>query len=317
MPRGDHYAEIRENLPDDWKDAPILSYSQLQVADRCGFLWYTKYFLKLKPRGNSNKKMDTGSFTHQLLADLYTFICNGGTTDDWLNNRLNEVMMEIVDGLDFEDQIAAASDAMKLVLRYCQSDVLAGHTPVGMEQHFYATAITPSGRKFVLQIIIDLLTIDARKQVWIWDHKTGERMKSKLQVAMSLQFVSYLVLLRSLGMDIHGVCMNQINSTQYKDRSQHDDKKLFNRIFYTWTPGHLQSIWLEFMEMVEYTLDLMEGKIKARRSLRDESCYQCELVGPCHANLQGETLEVAVEIYSNQREALRGVPADGTVTILD
>lgn len=285
------------------------------TADRCAFLWYIKYAQRLKV--NSRKqKLDTGSFTHTLLHDLYDSVMNQMSVEDWLRTRLNAVTYGIIDSLDFEDQIISASHAMMLVQRYCKSDILSGHTPVGSEQHFFVHVTTNTGRQFILQGYVDLITIDPKSRICIWDHKTAERMWSPLRIKMVIQLPVYQILLQADGINVNGVCINLLNTTQYKDLNAQPDEKLFRRDTTFWTPGQLQNVWSEFLALADDTLDLIDGIKTARRSIRDDSCYQCDFFSPCHANLCGEPLDGAVQVYSDHQVAFRGIPA-GTSVELD
>lgn len=313
MPRGDDLRYLKESLPEDWKDIPILSYSQLMTLDRCSFLWYVKYGLKLKVN-KANKYLDRGSFTHTLLHDLYMSIAAGMSAQEWSNTRLNPMVMDIVDSLNFEDQISSAATAMKLVERFCRTDVLGDHIPVGAEQHFFVLVTTNSGRKFILQGYVDLITIDSLGRVWVWDHKTGERLWSSLRVKMFIQLPIYQILLRADGMDVYGLIVNQLNSYPYKDMNAQPDDKLFKRDPIIWSPGQLQNVWNEFMGLAEEALDLIAGDTTIRRSIRDD-CHNCDMLSPCHANLSGEPLNEAIVAYSNHNVAFRGMPAGTGVTL--
>lgn len=314
MPRGKDLDLLKESLPEDWKDIPVLSYSQLMTADRCKYLWYVKYSLELKVN-KKNPKLDIGHFGHTLLHDLYSSVMDGMTQDQWLEERLNPMVMDIIDRLDFEDQIVSCSTAMRLVQRYCRSDIFSGHTPVGSEQHFFILVETNNKRRFILQGYTDLITIDHRNRVWIWDHKFTSPLWSSFRIKTIVQLPIYQILLQADGIPVHGCCINQINSQAYKDLNAQPNTKLFNRDFNIWTPGQLSNIWNEFCILAEDALDLIEGKTIARRSMRDESCYMCDMVGPCHAHLSGEPLKEAVLMYNEQRNAYRSIPAGTGVTL--
>lgn len=314
MPRGNDLDTLRKSLPDDWKDIPILSYSQLMTADRCSFLWYVKYHLKLKSNKRS-EKLDIGTFGHQFLHDLYSSIMDGMSQKEWVEVRLNPMVMDIVDSLNFEDQIVAASKAMQLVERYCRSDVLSGHTPVGSEQHFFVLVETRSGRRFILQGYIDLLTIDPKERVYIWDHKFTTPLWSRIRIKSVIQLPIYEILLQADGIPVYGVCVNLINSYPYKDLHAQPDDKLFYRDLNYWTPGQLSNIWNEFVTEAEDVLDLIEGKRPARRSLRDDGCYSCDMRHPCFAHLSGIPLDDAVRDFNEQQTVFRSMPAGTSVTL--
>lgn len=317
MPRGQDLELLKASLPEDWKNVPILSYSQMMTADRCSFSWYLGYHLKLKSE-KRKVALDTGSFVHALLHDMYeSYMQEQMSSRDWAADRMPTVMMNLMDtDLKYEDQLASAANAMQIVERYAQTDVLAGHTPVGSEQHFFILVTTPSGRRFVLQGYIDLLTIDLRERIWIWDHKTGTKMWTPVQLMMDIQLPIYQVLLRTDGIPVHGLVINQLNSYHYKNGlADQPNEKLFKREFMSRSEPQLNSIWSEFMGLAEFVMDLMEGKTIARRSLRKD-CSMCDMNVVCHDALSGTPLEVAAAEYNEGMVRVRSQIA-GTGVELD
>lgn len=316
MPQHRNLDELRRSLPEEWRRLPVFSYSQLTTADQCGFLWYIKYGLRLKAHNNAPKR-DMGTFTHQFLADMYKSIADHGMTpQQWMEVRLIGLLTDIIDNLDFPDQVVAANNAFSLVQRYCASDVLQGHTPVGIEQHIMIRVITPSGRDIILQGYLDLITLDAQNKLWIWDHETAEGLWPPKSIKMFLQLPVYQILLSTEGMKVHGVLVNRLNSRPYKDMAVQPDTKLFRRDKKIWTPGQLNNIWAEFMALVDDTLDLMEGKRQARRSI-GRHCFNCDFVGGCFANLEGEDLVESINIFNDKQVAFRGIPAGNSITLLE
>lgn len=316
MPRGTDVETLIERLPEEWKDVPILSFSQLTTADRCEFKWYVKYQVKYKGH-NNNKRMDTGSFAHVLLQDLYMSIKDGMTAREWEEKRLNAVVMDIIDGLKFpEDQMQSVATAMQVVQRYCQTDILEGHTPVAAEEHFFVLVTTTSGRRFILQGYVDLITIDALGRVWIWDHKGGQGLWPKMRVRMEIQLPIYEILLRSEGLDVYGVCVNQLNCYPYKNMNEKTNEDLFKRDFDVRSPLQLQNIWAEFVALAESVLDLLEGKKPVRRSLQDHDCFKCDVAGPCLSALNGTPIDEAIEGHKGQWDKFREMPAGDSVTII-
>lgn len=316
MPRGTDLESLKARLPDDWKDVPIFSFSQLTTADRCTFKWHLKYQLKHKTPGNP--RMDTGTFIHQLLFDLYMSMKNLGiTAREWTEKRQAMVLAQIVDELKFPaDQMHSVSTANRIVNRYCYTDVLEGHTPVGAEEHFYVLVTLNSGRRFILQGYVDLITIDAFGRVWVWDHKGGEQLWKPMRIRMEIQLPIYQILLRSDGMDVYGVCVNQLNSFPYKKLDEQTNDKLFQRSFDVRSPIQLKNIWSEFTTLGEEVLDLVEGRTKPRRSLQDHDCYKCDQAHLCLRGLNGELLDEALAEQDDFMYKYRAMPAGDGVTII-
>lgn len=313
MPRGNDLERLQAALPEEWKDVPILSYSQLQVIDRCDFLWYVKYGLKLNSK-QKKERLDIGSFGHLLLQDLFLKISEGMTQQEWVEHRLGAMVMGITDTLNFEDQVQSLFTAMKVVRRYCTSDVLSGHHPVGVEQHFFVLVTTQQGHRLVLQGYVDLITVDPRGRVWVWDHKLPQKLWSPLKVKMAYQLPLYEILLRADGMAVHGTIVNQLNSYDYKNPEKEPDAKLFRRDEIVWTPIQLQNIWSEFLALVDDAFELIEGRRPARRSIRDD-CVGCDIAYGCSASLMGEDIREAMQHYNDTHIAFRSMPVGSGVEL--
>ena len=316
MPRGSDLETLKASLPPEWADVPILSYSQVMAADRCSFSWYIGYHLGLRSEKRSAAR-DKGSFTHALLHSMYQAVMSGIPARDWVQDRdgLPSEVGKLLDDMKYQDQVVEISGAMKLVERYAQTDVLAGHTAVGSEQHFFVLVTAPSGRKFILQGYIDLITIDARGSIVVWDHKVTGRFWTPIQIMMDSQLPTYQLLLRADGIPVHSICINQLNSYDYKDFAAQTNEKLFRREFSFRSEVQLNSIWQEFLALADFVLDLYEGRQVARRSLRKD-CSMCDMNGPCHDSLSGTPIDVAVREYNGQQAWNRSIKAGESVEIL-
>lgn len=316
MYRGTNLAELKASLPEIYSQVPWLSYSQLQTADRCGYLWYVKYQMKLKPAKSNTKYLDRGDYVHRFLHDLYTMVATGQMTQhEWLEQRMDSVLMDIIDSLDFQDQIKYAHNALKVVQRYCNSDILSGHAPVGSEEHFFVLVTLPDSRQFVLQGYVDLITMDEKNLVWVWDHKAPERLWPRVRTWWAIQLPIYLILMRASGISVHGTVINQLNAFDYKNFDNEPDDKLYDRIFQVWTPAQLNNMWAEFLALATDVLDMREGRRQIRRSIRDDSCYKCDMMRPCNAHLSGEDLTTAVEVHSKRNVHFRSLPVGSGVTL--
>jgi hypothetical protein len=315
MPRGHDLEILKASLPSDWQDVPIFSYSQLLMADRCGFSWYMNYYLKLKTK-KKKAALDKGSFGHSMCQSLYNAVIDGqydGPT--WAAEVLPSIVMEISEGLEFQDQLTELAAAMKIVERYAYTDLLSGHSPVGTEQHFFVLVTTPSGFRFVLQGYTDLTTIDQRERVWVWDHKFTGKMWTPIELMMDSQLPVYQMLLRADGIPIHGLVVNQLNSYAYKDMAAQPNEKLFKREFMYRSEIQLSAIWTEFLALAERVGRMMAGTEPIYRSLRKD-CSMCDYNVPCHDNLSGTPIAEAVESYNIGTAARRGMPAGESVEIV-
>jgi hypothetical protein len=272
--------------------------------------------MKLKPKQANTKYLDRGNYVHKFLDDLYRSVAAGQMTQEqWLEERMDAILLEIIDSLDFADQTPYVLNAMKVVQRYCQSDILSGHHPVGSEEHFFVLVTLPDGRQFVLQGYIDLLTMDLKNLVWVWDHKAPEKLWPKTRSWMAIQLPIYTILLRANGVAVHGNVLNLLNAYNYKNFNEQPDEKLYDRIFQVWTPAQLNNIWAEFLALAAYVLDMREGRTTIRRSIRDDDCYKCDLFRPCNAHLAGEDLATSVEVHSSRNVHFRSLPVGSGVTL--
>lgn len=314
MPRGTDLEVLKASLPTEWKDVPVLSYSQLMQADRCGFAWYLNYFLKLKTKARKSA-LTKGSYGHELLESLYRSLMAGESPEFWEERRLPVVLNYLLDAVEYDDQSVDLAAAMKIVQRYAGTDLLSGHTPVGTEQYFFTMVTTPRGFQFVLQGYVDLITTDVRGQTWVWDHKFTGKMWTPVQLMMDSQLPIYQMLLRADGIPVHGLVINQLNSYAYKDMAAQPNDKLFKREFMFRSEVQLQNIWAEFMALAERVGRMMTGAEPIYRSLKKD-CSMCDYNTACHDNMSGTPIEEAVEAFNEGAGARRSMPAGTGVDII-
>jgi ATP-dependent helicase/DNAse subunit B len=307
MPRGSSRQEVLDSLPEEWQGLPLLSYTQMMQFDRCAFAWYLNKHLEVRSPVRS-RALDTGSYVHsglQVVTDRIIELDQPSlfSPDEWINDKLPQLVMEWSSEIEQTDQLVSIANAQQILTRYIGQGyvgMFGAHTPVETEAHFIILVETPRGRKFLLQGYVDLITYDDKGRLFIWDHKTGKKFWSDIEIIMDTQLPVYEILLVSEGINAAGLVINQLNSYPYKDPAAKRNDELFRREFTYRTPIELGHIREEFVAMADALLDVAEGVQPARRSLKKE-CKMCTYNGVCLNLLKGYDEETAIDIWRDNK----------------
>jgi hypothetical protein len=276
---------LERSMSSDQDDWPILSFSQMQMWDRCEYAWSLAYIedwvSKETPAYSS-----IGTMIHHLFDMYYTNIRLGvketNFVDEYIKLKINEAYEK-------DHSLLPAIDLVnRLVRRYINEFAPKedrGHRILSGEYHFTVPMETGNGRHFILQGYIDLLT-EVMGKIWIWDHKSSENnFWTSNEVMMDPQTPIYAVALRELGMKTYGYIINMINTYDYKkDPNSVAIEKIFKRESAYRTDKELNSVKQELLFMVD---DMLENNPSPRRSLRRECGKRCGFREPCLMALKG------------------------------
>lgn len=272
-------------MSSDSEDWPILSYSQMQMWDRCEFAWWLGYHEEWVKK-EQPAYFNIGSMIHQMCDMYYTNLRLKNRdmkfVDEYINLKINEAM-ETDHSL-----LPAIAVSARLMHRYINDYAPKedkGHRVLSNEYHFTVPFKTGKGRNFVLQGYIDLLT-EVYGKIWVWDHKSSEsNFWTPNEVMMDPQTPLYAVALRELGMRTYGYIINMFNTYDYKkDPASVPVEKLFKRESCYRTDKELNQVLQETLYMVD---DMIENNETPRRSLRRDCGKRCQFREPCLMGLKG------------------------------
>lgn len=275
---------LDRSLSNDPLSWPILSYSQLQVWDRCEYAWFLGYHEEWVKK-EQPAYFNIGGMIHQMMDMYYSNLRLGQKdkkfVDDFINMKISEAMETD------HTLLPAISIAARLVYRYIDEfspKEDKGHRVLSNEYHFTVPFTTGKGRHFILQGYIDLLT-ELFGKIWCWDHKSSEgQFWTPNEVMMDPQTPLYAVALRELGMKVHGYIINMFNTYDYKKPLEVSVEKLFRREDAYRTDKELNTILQETLFMVD---DMLENNETPRRSLRRDCGKRCQFREPCLMGMKG------------------------------
>lgn len=290
--------ELWQALPDYQKQWPVLSWSQYNNFNTCGFQWYMGY--KLGFATEKGRPLELGSMVHKGLQHLYTAVMNGVSPREWFETMFQGTVERWL--TEDEKSIQYVADATWLLDRYstvCEAKDL-GHTVYAVEYHFLIPVTTRKGRPFLLQGYIDLITIDSNGRFWAWDHKTGQKAWTPAEVLFDPQLPLYLVCLRELGLVIDGQVTNWINSYPYKKRDEVTNDKLFKRDPLLRGTAQLVEIARTILTRADDWLDALEGSEVPLRNMRRD-CRFCSFQDPCQVAMGGTPVEEALSMTHKRK----------------
>lgn len=296
--------ELWQNLSDEDKQLPVLSFSQLQSMVRCPFQWWMGYKLGYKvPDKERSSALDKGTTLHEGLQVLYNHIKSGGNADEFREEMLRPLTEKWLNS-GHREAVVNASHASWLLRRYSfeQKKLDIGHNVLDVERHFLTPVVAPSGRRFLLQGYVDLITIDSNGLVWLWDHKSGQKFWTSMQVLLDPQLPTYAIALREEGITAHGFIINMLNTYDYKKKEEVLNSKLFKRESTHRTDTELVNIARTMLTIADEWLDLLETDDPPNRHM-SKDCNMCNFADPCHLNLKGISLEAVLQSAFQKKES--------------
>lgn len=267
---------------------PKFSPSQLSTYSSCAVKWDYVYLQGLKPKGRA-LHFDIGTYFHELAHVYYHMIAAGQIPgSDQAYTAIQSRMRQDLAGMNgnnvkvFQTVIKMAQD---FVLR--QSPTIDhGITPLGVEHKYELEVTLPSGKRVILQGVIDLLYQDIRRKVWVRDHKTGD-LKGKPTIdglSMDGQLLTYGAVARELGYKTPGIEISWINSFNYKERHKKEFDDLFTRVRYQPTDEVYDFFWAEMLLRIDRMMAIKPLHVFDRRS-----CARCVFNKPCSLELAGQS----------------------------
>ena len=290
-----------EALPEEQQSWPVLSFSQLSMLERCRYQWYLAYKLEYA-KSEQSDALGLGSLVHEGLAEYYR-AKQQGRTAEWFQQVRLRGMAEEWFNRHGDRAMPLASHATWLLDRYLNDCEYfdQGHQVIHVEHHFLIPIKSARGRDMLLQGYVDLVTIDSRGRVWIWDHKTGGWWGAN-EILMHPQIPMYMIALDSVGLESRHQIVNQISGYDYKKPSNVPTEKLFRRDELTRTDTELVSMARGVLEWCDEWLDEREASRPPRRSQDRHNCKYCDFVEPCSLALKGIPVELTLEGDSEFRQ---------------
>lgn len=183
-----------------------VSFSQLNLLARCPWLWGLQYRAKLTPIEDASVPMQLGGLIHDGLAVHHE--------DPKLKKKLD--WQVICKGADPVPDGEILQDAAWLVDLYREHYGEETFTVLATEWPFAVPVKTPkkSRSNYLLIGWIDLISVDSKGRLWIWDHKSGKSFPSVIELAQDFQLSTYAWALREMGAEIGGVTLNLLRTTK-------------------------------------------------------------------------------------------------------
>lgn len=297
--------ELWLNLSEEDKLLPVMSYSQLMMLVKCEYAFWMGYTLGYedieKPR-----TLSVGSLVHEGLQEGYTQKLLQDMPLSYFGENHLQSLTEKWLGSGQESLQYAAHATWMLSRYFAQADEMdAGHTVLAVEHHFLIKVHSISGRPFLLQGYVDLVTRDRAGRVWIWDHKTGQKLWTAVEVAAESQLPLYCIALREEALEATGTIINCLNSYDYKNKEKVLQEQLFKRDPLPRSDQELQSIGEDLLSLADDWLDAKAGRWRHGKPVRTQNrdnCKYCRFNDPCLTSLKGIPVEIILEQSFKKKE---------------
>lgn len=269
---------------------PRLSPSQLGVFNRCEMVWYHTYIDELKKIKPNPAFFAKGTYFHQLLHFYYQLIQAGlrigsDELEERMMHRIQQDLAELND-----ENIEVVTSVVKMVNRYIniQSPKIDGriHRILGVEYPIDVAIDTPVG-PIQLDGYIDLVYMDKFGNVYIRDHKTGQK-NSWFQAMLDLesQLLMYSVSLTEMGVEkVKYGEINFANSYNYKKEPPVQD--LFKLFSVEYSARQIANFREYLVRKATRILSLRKGEAEAEYTFTKD-CGKCDFHDICKAELRGQ-----------------------------
>lgn len=294
--------ELWQALPDEQKQWPVLSHSQLRMLDQCGFEWYIGYKLGYTTWEKS-EAMTVGTLFHQGAAAYYQAKKDRNVQAvEFIDHDLKAMIEGWMQPGNEEMRYAAhAGWMLQRYLSECEY-MDQGHTVLEVEYHFIIPMKTPKGRNVLCQGYVDLITRDQYGRIWVWDHKTG-KFWNLIELMMDPQIPLYIVALMELGFEnIAGQVVNQINNHPYKHPEKVTNEQMFQRDPLPRSENELINVARGTLTLADEWLDARESDEIPRRSQSRYTCKYCYFAEPCSYSLKGMDLKTVLDVPKYRRK---------------
>lgn len=305
--------ELWQALSDEDKQLPVLSFSQAQAFGSCQFAWEIEY--KMGYTAPQSKALYLGTILHAFMADFYTRLMDDPSYQgsQWLSEVLPEMVETLLQASEHGETMVNVSQAAWLMQRYLEIQTMADRnfTVLAVEKHFISKLTTPKGRDFLMQAYVDLLLQDkGNGNIWLVDHKSGQKFWTPMECLMDPQMPTYCASLMDEGIKVFGIMLNQINTYDYKRKNEVDNEKLFKREMMHRTSQEVHNVRQEFIRRADDILDAREATQHLPRSLRKDCGKYCKFPDPCLMGLKGMPIEVILEDTFQRKEKKQETPAN-------
>lgn len=275
----------------------IISHSQAETWDRCGFKWHISYELGYAPIERS-RGLELGGMIHELFAIWYE------TRDESLvDAQVQKWVEEYTSGISNGHSLPSVASAVWLFKKYIHEypdnpdrywKILA------VEKHFAILLTSPAGHLYILQGYIDLI-IEIDGKIWIVDHKSGQKFWNDGEAMMDSQLPLYAAALRHQGLEVFGIIINLIGTYPYKDKTKVKNEQVFKTIQMYRSPSELDAVLNNTGLIVD---EIIERRNPLRRSLKKD-CDKCWAQEACLMSMKGINLVQYLDDTARKKDSYR------------
>lgn len=265
-----------------------ISNSETSAFLACERKWYYAHSLNLKPKAYSTS-LSRGIIGHDALAAYY---------DNHFDPRAAEAVIMPYLSKAEGDEYKMLMDLLALLNRYFAVDPIKnkGWEILAVEQQ-YDTELTDD---YDFSMRLDLLCKDENGLIVLVDHKFVYDFWQQTAFDLNAQFAKYIVSLRSNGVLVDRVMVNELRHRVNPIKSE--DDALFRQTFVTPSATEQRTVFKDHMKVSEKIIAMRELPIEVQsetviRNMSAINCKNCSFPDLCKTELMGGDITLSVQTY--------------------
>jgi hypothetical protein len=273
----------------------FISNSEVAAWLQCRKKYYYEYVLDLEPKKQSDA-ISKGVLYHAMLEQYYA-----GKSMGYSEEECREAAMEPM-------MLAAQSQFADMVELGKGRDLIYGYFDHYMEndERYKVYAVETKMKldlsdEFALVGTIDLVWQDMEDGKFIAvDHKSSYNFWTDEQASISGQFVKYVAILRSVGLDVKGAMVNQIRTRPLKDPAP---TALYQRAWVLPKEPRLRSVLKQHMDAGTEIMAFRSGQsdIEIVPIFDKYICSNCPFLPLCDSESNGAPIAYQIQADYQKR----------------
>lgn len=271
----------------------IISGSESGDYGDCRRKHYYRFEEELTPK-KGPIAMDKGSQVHYGLEAFYSHIKEHG----WSAREDAEALALYVVMTNMQKDAARVEmyrDAQRMLMNYFERYKDESFEILAVEGQYLFDVSPNLSMGFRVDLITRFTSGPFAGLIYLWDHKTAKDFWTDLMVRLNPQFPKYVAGLRSKGIKVDGVVVNQ-----FRTRSGIVDKgKLFQRAYHTYSEHVIKERMNEFAQWAEEIKfnRLHTNGQKPPRTQNAYTCHNCFYAEVCRMELEGKDASDVKAMY--------------------
>ena len=264
----------------------MISNSETSTWLQCTRKYYYEYVLNLEPKQMSDA-IGRGVLIHAMLEGYYAAKATNRSEEECREEAMEPLIFTAASGGDIAELGATRDLVMGYFDRYELED--ERYEVAAVETKYVAEL----SKEFSLVGTLDLLLKDKEDgRLVAVDHKSTYNFWTEDQATISGQFVKYIIILRTLGMDVKSLMVNQLRTRPVKNGD------LYRRIWVNPSDKRIAAVLRQHVLASKQIVSFRDSGAKKEDTvpIYDKYiCSNCPFLTLCDSDTEGVDISYQIE----------------------